>query len=68
MIGATHPVGVLFAGLFYGAMKYGGKNMNLLGAPTEVIDIIMGSIIFFIAISSILKTLKTRFSRKGGTK
>lgn len=68
MIGATHPVGVLFAGLFYGAMKYGGKNMNLLGAPTEVIDIIMGSIIFFIAISSILKTMKTRFSKKGGTK
>ena len=42
--------------------------MNLLGAPTEVIDIIMGSIIFFIAISSIIKTMKTRFSKKGGTK
>lgn len=68
MIGATHPVGVLFAGLFYGAMKYGGKNMNLLGAPTEIINIIMGSIIFFIAISSVIKTIKSRFSRKGGNK
>ncbi|WP_310602284.1 ABC transporter permease [Anaerosporobacter sp.] len=68
MIGATHPIGVLFAGLFYGAMKFGGKSMNLVGAPTEVIDIIMGSIIFFIAISSILKKLKIGFNKKGGTK
>ncbi|HEX3022490.1 MAG TPA: ABC transporter permease [Lachnospiraceae bacterium] len=68
LIGATHPIGVLFAGLFYGAMKFGGKNLNLLGAPTEVIDIIMGSIIFFIAISMILKVFGNKLKGKGGAK
>lgn len=65
LIGATHPVGVFFAGLFYGAMKYGGQKLTLVNAPTEVIDIIMGSIIFFIAIANLFKLIGKKL-RKGG--
>ena len=46
------------AGLFYGAMTYGGSKLNLVGAPTQVVSIIMGTIVFFIAISSIFSYLK----------
>lgn len=58
LIGVTNPFGVFVAGLFYGAMTYGGSKLNLVGAPTQVVNIIMGTIVFFIAISSIFSYLK----------
>jgi simple sugar transport system permease protein len=63
LIGASHPIGVFFAGLFYGALKYGGNKLNLIGAPSEVIDIIMGTIVFFIAISHVFRIVGRK---KGG--
>lgn len=65
LIGGSHPVGCIFAGLFYGAMKYGGGKLSLVNAPAEVVDIIMGTIIFFIAIPYVIKML---FNRKKGGK
>ena len=58
LIGASNPIGVLFAGIFYGAMKFGGTKLNLIGAPSEVINIIMGTVVFFIAISHVFKFKK----------
>ena len=55
----------IFAGLFYGAMKYGGGKLSLVKAPAEVVDIIMGIIIFFIAIAHMFKVI---FNRKKGGK
>ena len=57
LIGVTNPFGVFVAGLFYGAMTYGGSKLNLVGAPTQVVNIIMGTIVFFIAISTIFSYL-----------
>ena len=59
LIGVTNPFGVFVAGLFYGAMTYGGSKLNLVGAPTQVVNIIMGTIVFFIAISTIFSYLGT---------
>lgn len=64
LIGASHPVGVFFAGLFYGALKFGGSKLNLIGAPSEVVNIIMGTVVFFIAISHVFKFTKRK--KKGG--
>ena len=55
LIGASNPIGVFFAGLFYGALKYGGSKLNLINAPSEVIDIITGTVVFFIAISHVFR-------------
>lgn len=55
LIGASNPFGVFFAGLFYGALKYGGSKLNLIQAPSEIIDIIMGTVVFFIAISHVFR-------------
>jgi len=60
LIASSHPIGCIFAGLFYGAMKYGGSKLNLIDAPTEIVDIIMGTIVLFIAISHIFRYLVTR--------
>ncbi|AUN99214.1 ABC transporter permease [Bacteriovorax stolpii] len=54
LIGSNHPVGVLFSGFFLGALKYSGQKIqSTLEAPSEVIGIMIGAIIFFIAIPSI---------------
>ena len=56
--GNSNPLGVFFGGLFYGAIKYGGSRLNLIGAPSEVVNVIMGTVVFFIAISHIFKFRK----------
>ena len=66
LIGCSNPFGVLIAGIFYGALMYGGSKLNLVGAPTQLINVIVGTVVFFIAISVIfenLKNLKSRASR-----
>lgn len=58
LIGVSNPLGVFIAGLFYGALTYGGGKLTLVGAPTQVVDIIVGTVVFFIAISCIFEYLK----------
>ena len=57
LIAGSNPIGCIFSGLFYGAMKYGGLSLTLTGAPKEVMDIIMGTIVLFIAVNHIFKYL-----------
>lgn len=64
LIGSSSPIGCIFAGLFYGAMKYGGSKLNLVGAPSEIIKIIMGCIVFFIAIAHVFKAIAAKRSLK----
>ena len=66
LIGCSNPFGVLIAGIFYGALIFGGSKLNLVGAPTQLINVIVGTVVFFIAISVIfqnLKSIKTRAYR-----
>ncbi len=58
LIGVSQPFGVFIAGLFYGALTYGGGKLTLVGAPTQVVNIIVGTVVFFIAISSIFGNIK----------
>ena len=58
LIGMTNPFGVFIAGLFYGALKYGGGKLTLVGAHGEVVDIIVGTVVFFIAISGLFAYVK----------
>ena len=57
-IGASNPFGVFLSGLFYGALKYGGSKLNLIQAPSEIVKVITGTIVFFIAISHVFKIKK----------
>ena len=63
LIGCSNPFGVLVAGLFYGALMYGGSKLNLEGVPTQLINVIVGTVVFFIAISVIVENLKRLKSR-----
>ena len=64
LIAGSNPLGCILSGFFYGAMKYGGAKLTMVGAPEEVIDIIMGCVIIFIAISGVFKALFMKFGKK----
>ncbi len=67
LIGCSNPFGVLVAGLFYGALMYGGSKLNLVGAPTQLINVIIGTVVFFIAISVIFQNLGNWKKHSGAT-
>ena len=67
LIGCSKPFGVLIAGMFYGALMYGGSKLNLEGVPTQLISVIVGTVVFFIAISVIFTNLKRLKPRAGHT-
>ena len=69
LIANSNPIGVIFSGLLFGAFKYGGTKMQAVGAPSEVVNIVIGSIVYFIALSSVLRMLYIKFrenKNKGG--
>ncbi|MBP5594786.1 MAG: ABC transporter permease [Pseudobutyrivibrio sp.] len=64
LIGASNPLGVIFAGIFYGAMKFGGSKLTMIHAPSEIINIIMGCVVIFIAIAHVFKALFLNIGKK----
>lgn len=64
LIANSNPIGVIFSGLLFGAFKYGGTKMQAVGAPSEVINIVIGSIVYFIALSSVLRMLYIKMKEK----
>jgi simple sugar transport system permease protein len=70
-IAMSSPIGCLFAGLLFGGLLYGGSTLQLvMGVPTEIINIIIGIIVFFCALTYILPKfidrLGTKKLKKGG--
>ena len=66
LIGANNPIGCMLAGLLYGALKYGGSKIQpAIGAPYEIISIIMGVIVLFISMPELIKMTETQ-KEKGG--
>ena len=69
LIANSNPIGVILSGLLFGAFKYVGTKMQAIGAPSEVVNIVVGSIVYFIALSSVLRMLYIKMrdkKRKGG--
>jgi simple sugar transport system permease protein len=64
LIGSSSPIGCIFSGVFYGAMKYGGSKLSIVKAPSEVVDIIMGCIVLCIAISQVFRILIQKLTTK----
>ncbi len=57
LLGLSHPIGVLFAGLFIAYLTAGGFYLQLFEFSTEIIDIIVAVIIYFSAFALIVRTL-----------
>ena len=68
LIANNNPIGVIFSGLLFGAFKYCGTKMKSVGAPSEVVNIIIGSIVYFIALTSVIRILYLKIRQKRTSK
>lgn len=65
LLGANRAVGVVLAAILFGVLKVGALNMPIdAGVPTELVDIIIALIIFFVASSYIIRWALLRFKKE----
>lgn len=56
LLGAGSSVGILLSALLFSVLKLGGQGMPLgAGVPTELVDVVIASIIFFVGISYLIR-------------
>ncbi|WP_430785825.1 ABC transporter permease [Virgibacillus flavescens] len=66
LLGANTAVGVIIAAILFGVLKVGALNMPLeANVPSELVDIIIAIIIFFVASSYIIRWAILRFKKEG---
>jgi simple sugar transport system permease protein len=83
LLGGSNAPGILLAGLLFGAFKAGAPSMQVLGVSPEVLGIVQGAIVLFIAAppliraifrlpkpqtTSVLASIRDRLLRRGGAK
>jgi len=68
LIAGNNPLATIPAGLLFGGLKYGGAKLNSsdLGAPSEIINIVIGVIVLFVAMPKLFSYIKDKFSKKRG--
>ena len=59
LIGRNHPLGIIFASIFIGALKHGGRYMEYqVGVYSELVEAITGLIIIALAVPEIVEIVK----------
>ena len=64
LLGLSNPIGIVFAGLFVAYITVGGSYLQSLKYMPEIIDIIIGFIIYFSAFSLFVRGLMGRVAEK----
>jgi simple sugar transport system permease protein len=58
LLGRTHPVGVIFSAILFGAMKAGASQMQFsTGVSIELVDVIIALILFFVAADILIRKI-----------
>jgi ABC-type uncharacterized transport system permease subunit len=66
LIAGSSPIGCIFAGLLFGGLLYGGQSVQQdVGAPTEIINIMIGTIVFFVALTKVVPSLADKLEKRG---
>ncbi|WP_181348645.1 ABC transporter permease [Thalassobacillus sp. CUG 92003] len=66
LLGGNAAIGVIFAAFLFGTLKIGALNMpTQAGVPTELVEIVIALIIFFVASSYMIRWLILRFKKEG---
>ena len=56
MIGRNHPIGIIFAAIFFGGLLAGGRMMQLsANVPLELVRVVEGMVVLFLAIPELVK-------------
>jgi ABC-type uncharacterized transport system permease subunit len=65
MIGRNHPIGIIFAAVFFGGLLAGGRMMQLFAqVPLEMVRVVEGIVVLFLAIPELIRLFS--FLRKIG--
>ena len=65
LIAGNSPIGCIFAALLFAGLIYGGGAIQAeVGVPSEIINILIGTIVFFIALTSIVPVLADRLEKR----
>lgn len=66
LIAGSSPIGCVFAGLLFSGLIFGGQSVQSeIGAPSEIINIMIGTIVFFVALTTIVPVLADRLAKRG---
>ncbi len=58
LLGRSHPIGVLWAGLLFGALKAGGRNMQgFAQVPLDLVVVMQALIVVFIAAPALVRAI-----------
>jgi general nucleoside transport system permease protein len=67
LLGRANPIGILFGGLLLGALRAGAPLMQIkAGVPVQMIDILQGVILFFLAADLIVRWVFRLRATPGG--
>ncbi len=65
LIAGSSPLGCIFSGLMFSGLIYAGQSLQFkVGAPSEIVNIMIGIIVFFVALTQIIPVLVDRFTRR----
>jgi ABC-type uncharacterized transport system permease subunit len=66
LLGRSHPVGVVFAGLLFGALQAGGRQMQVVSnVSIDLIDVVQALIVVFIAAPALIRAIYRVRTGKG---
>lgn len=69
LIAGSSPFGCIFAGVMFSALIYAGQTLQFkMGAPSEIVNIMIGTIVFFVALSVIIPMIVNKMVEKGERK
>lgn len=66
LIAGASPIGCIFSGLLFGGLLYGGQAVQFdTGAPTDIVNIMIGTIIFFVALTKVVPVIAAKLEKRG---
>ena len=66
VIAGSSPIGCIFAGLLFSGLLYGAQTVQqVVGAPSDIINIMIGTIVFAMALSAIMPVFIEKFQKRG---
>lgn len=66
LLGGNNAFGIILAAILFGALKVGALEMpSAADVPTELVDIVIALIIFFVASSYLIRLVLTRLKKEG---
>ena len=64
LLGMSNPIGIIFSGLFIAHITVGGSYLQSLKYMKEIIEVIIGMIIYFSAFSLLVRDVLSRIAKR----